>query len=469
MRLQNCVFHLYSKTEPIIETSSAVAFGPFNGAYAEHAGHMAAIPGLDVDVCFWWAVFDFSDEAKTGANWRLLSEGGRPAPWALGEGAPAVCVPYSEPGSAALPSQRSLGGSSGGAGQVGQSFTFATSQNDADQAHMQAEADAAPPAVAAPAPAAPAAPAAPVAPPLIPKVEWGIPKEISPIKAAAAASAAPVPADARGRARPRRGYAPRVGWGGAPKRTFAVGQRVEAKFGGKATYYAGKITSATRTARSRSRTTTATPGARRQVQHPRARARGRRSEAAQGRLEPGPRVRARAEEEDEGTTFVATGIGWSAATSRAARARPGRRRGCARRSACANCSRRAPTACRRCRHVSWAARRAASRVGTPVVVYYNPKRDAPRGRLLNLRQRVALRLRDVARARARARSLAPLVALAPGAHAHTLRSRSLRASPRSSTRRRRRESRSNSRRPAAASAAKHRARRARGARQGREL
>ena len=58
---KDCVFHLYSKTEPIIETSSAVAFGPFNGAYAEHAGHMAAA-GLDVDVNFWWAVFDFNDE-----------------------------------------------------------------------------------------------------------------------------------------------------------------------------------------------------------------------------------------------------------------------------------------------------------------------------------------------------------------------------------------------------------------------
>ena len=38
-----------------------------------------AAAGLDVDVNFWWAVFDFNDEAKTGANWRLLPEGERPA------------------------------------------------------------------------------------------------------------------------------------------------------------------------------------------------------------------------------------------------------------------------------------------------------------------------------------------------------------------------------------------------------
>lgn len=33
----DCEFRLYCKTEPIIETSTRLAFGQFNGAYNEHA------------------------------------------------------------------------------------------------------------------------------------------------------------------------------------------------------------------------------------------------------------------------------------------------------------------------------------------------------------------------------------------------------------------------------------------------
>ena len=36
----NCTFYLYSKTEPIIETSTAMRFAPFNGAFEGHADAM---------------------------------------------------------------------------------------------------------------------------------------------------------------------------------------------------------------------------------------------------------------------------------------------------------------------------------------------------------------------------------------------------------------------------------------------
>jgi hypothetical protein len=53
--LQNCYFFLYSHTEPIIELSSEVYFGPFNGAYPEHAEHLEQA-GLDPSVDKWWKV-----------------------------------------------------------------------------------------------------------------------------------------------------------------------------------------------------------------------------------------------------------------------------------------------------------------------------------------------------------------------------------------------------------------------------
>ncbi|KAG5191022.1 tubulin binding cofactor C-domain-containing protein [Tribonema minus] len=69
---QNCLFSLYSKTEPIIETSSGMKFGPFNGAYADHASHLQASNLMTPSV--WYAIFDFNDEAKTGKNWSLVGE-----------------------------------------------------------------------------------------------------------------------------------------------------------------------------------------------------------------------------------------------------------------------------------------------------------------------------------------------------------------------------------------------------------
>ena len=137
---KNCTFHLYSKTEPVIETSSDLKFGPFNGAYPEHEAHMKAA-SLDLDANFWWGVFDFSDERNivegvpTGKNWSLLPEAEYAAPWCpLGEA--ASCVPPSAPGSKPLPSMEGKEGSASG-GMM--SFSFKTNQEDADQAHGKAK------------------------------------------------------------------------------------------------------------------------------------------------------------------------------------------------------------------------------------------------------------------------------------------------------------------------------------------
>ena len=73
---QNCTFNLYCKTEPVIETSSYMKFGPFNGAYPGHRGNLLDA-GLEGDESIiddkWQNVFDFNDPSKTGEkNWRLL-------------------------------------------------------------------------------------------------------------------------------------------------------------------------------------------------------------------------------------------------------------------------------------------------------------------------------------------------------------------------------------------------------------
>ena len=62
----DCTFHLYVKTEPIIETSHNVRFAPFNAAYRGHSKHLAAA-GL-TSPNLWYAVYDFNDEAKTGEH-----------------------------------------------------------------------------------------------------------------------------------------------------------------------------------------------------------------------------------------------------------------------------------------------------------------------------------------------------------------------------------------------------------------
>lgn len=68
---ENCAFYLYCKTEPVIETSKDMRFGPYNGAYP---GHMTDMLHADLDPLInkWHAVFDFNDPSDTQKNWRHL-------------------------------------------------------------------------------------------------------------------------------------------------------------------------------------------------------------------------------------------------------------------------------------------------------------------------------------------------------------------------------------------------------------
>jgi len=76
----NCTFHLFSTTEPIIESSTGLTFGPFNGGYPELAQHMQQA-GMEASINKWSLIFDFNDPAKTGANYRIMSPSEVVAPW----------------------------------------------------------------------------------------------------------------------------------------------------------------------------------------------------------------------------------------------------------------------------------------------------------------------------------------------------------------------------------------------------
>ncbi|KAH8064163.1 5'-nucleotidase [Aureococcus anophagefferens] len=68
----NCKFSLYSQTEPVIELSSGIAFTPFSGGFAGQEKCMAAA-NLNPAINFWWGIFDFNDEQKTGKNFTSYS------------------------------------------------------------------------------------------------------------------------------------------------------------------------------------------------------------------------------------------------------------------------------------------------------------------------------------------------------------------------------------------------------------
>jgi len=68
----NCSFSLFSQTEPVIESSTSITFGPFNGGYPGLAQHIQQA-GLNVSVNKWSLVFDFNDPSKTGENHRVMS------------------------------------------------------------------------------------------------------------------------------------------------------------------------------------------------------------------------------------------------------------------------------------------------------------------------------------------------------------------------------------------------------------
>ncbi|GMH91785.1 hypothetical protein TrVE_jg2872 [Triparma verrucosa] len=106
LRTRDCVnvsFYLYSKTEPIIETSNGMRFAPFNGAFAGHKEAMGRA-GLIPEHNLWFGVYDFNDEAKTGKNWSIMKQEEEEPVWCP-LGACENCCPRVSPGSISLPSQ----------------------------------------------------------------------------------------------------------------------------------------------------------------------------------------------------------------------------------------------------------------------------------------------------------------------------------------------------------------------------
>ena len=133
---KNCNIYLYSKTEPIIETSSVIAFAPFNGAFEGHAEAMARA-NLQPSYNLWFAVYDFNDEAKSGINWRILKEEEEEPTWCpMGEF--KNCCPRIESGSIALPSQMGdgMGGGVGGGVTLPPPQAQAQAQANADNGAM---------------------------------------------------------------------------------------------------------------------------------------------------------------------------------------------------------------------------------------------------------------------------------------------------------------------------------------------
>lgn len=66
----DCTFHLYSKTEPVIETSTDLAFAPWAAKYPLCTAQFLE-SGFDAQRNMWNAIFDFS--GKHGrSNWRIL-------------------------------------------------------------------------------------------------------------------------------------------------------------------------------------------------------------------------------------------------------------------------------------------------------------------------------------------------------------------------------------------------------------
>ena len=93
-------FPFYSQTEPVIETSDGIVFTPFSGGF-EGQDFVCVFVNLDPKINFWWGIFDFNDEAKTGKNFKVVNKPMEPW-WPLGE-ATQVCE-QTAPNSATLPS-----------------------------------------------------------------------------------------------------------------------------------------------------------------------------------------------------------------------------------------------------------------------------------------------------------------------------------------------------------------------------
>lgn len=68
---QRCTFHLYAKTEPIIETSTDLAFAPWAARYPNCSAQFDKAK-FDPERNFWNAIFDFTPNPAGTSNWRIL-------------------------------------------------------------------------------------------------------------------------------------------------------------------------------------------------------------------------------------------------------------------------------------------------------------------------------------------------------------------------------------------------------------
>ena len=125
----DCKFSLYSQTEPVIETSDGITFTPFAGGFEGQEACMRSV-NLDPKINFWWGIFDFNDEAKTGKNFKVINKPMEPW-WPLGE-ASQICE-QTAPNSATLPSTLTDDGGGHGGPTTGgmNSFKIGTSAEDA--------------------------------------------------------------------------------------------------------------------------------------------------------------------------------------------------------------------------------------------------------------------------------------------------------------------------------------------------
>ena len=138
---KNCTFYLYSQSDPIIETSDGIRFGPFNGAYPMLNVHFERA-GLIADNNHWRAVFDFNapgDVQGPGNHWDYIPEAEWGEDWTHQPegvpGDPVNPVPrdararFDEDGNEITDAMRAEGAAGGGSGM--KSFSIKTSQADA--------------------------------------------------------------------------------------------------------------------------------------------------------------------------------------------------------------------------------------------------------------------------------------------------------------------------------------------------
>jgi len=78
----DCTISLFVVGDPIIETSTAMRFAPFNGEYSQLQAQFDRAR-FDRSANKWDRVYDFNDEGKTGENWSIMPECERPVAWAV--------------------------------------------------------------------------------------------------------------------------------------------------------------------------------------------------------------------------------------------------------------------------------------------------------------------------------------------------------------------------------------------------